>query len=66
VPQPDTDTNHDPHEGPRRACAAQDQKGAFFHQGGDVTEPKQQFTDGHKPAGPPYFDGGFEGSCAQD
>jgi hypothetical protein len=73
IPQPDTTTNQDPHEGPRRACAAQDQKGAFFdlngqveHGGhGYVTEPKQQFTDGHKPAGPPYFDGGFNGSCAQ-
>jgi hypothetical protein len=66
VPQPDTDTNHDPHEGPRRACAAQDQKSAFFHKHhGYVTLPKQEFTNGHKPAGPPYFDGGFKGSCAQ-
>lgn len=67
VPQPDTDTNHDPHEGPRRACAAQDQKGAFFHaHHGYVTAPKQEFTDGHKPAGPPYFDGGWNGVCSLD
>ncbi|HVS68508.1 MAG TPA: hypothetical protein VHE56_08160 [Mycobacteriales bacterium] len=65
VPQPDTATNHDPHEGPRRACAAQDQKGAFFHvKHGYVTAPKQQFTNGHKPAGPPYFDGNFNGVCS--
>ncbi|HWC34664.1 MAG TPA: hypothetical protein VG650_07530 [Mycobacteriales bacterium] len=65
IPQPDTATNHDPHEGPRRACAAQDQKGAFFHRHhGYVTAPKQQFTDGHKPAGPPYFDGGWNGVCS--
>jgi hypothetical protein len=64
VPQPDTSTNQDPHEGPRRACVAQDQKGAFFHVHGLVTEPKQQFTDAHKPAGPPYFDGGWNGTCA--
>ncbi|HVV74466.1 MAG TPA: hypothetical protein VHC43_00400 [Mycobacteriales bacterium] len=65
IPQPDTATNHDPHEGPRRACAAQDQKGAFFHvHHGYVTEPKQQFTNGHKPVGPPYFDGNFNGVCS--
>jgi hypothetical protein len=65
VPQPDTDTNHDPHEGPRRACAAQDQKSAFLHKHhGYVTAPKQTFTDGHKPAGPPYFDGNFNGVCS--
>jgi hypothetical protein len=64
IPQPDTATNHDPHEGPRRTCAAQDQKSAFFNEHGDVTEPKQQFTDGHKPAGPPYFSGGWNGACA--
>jgi hypothetical protein len=66
IPQPDTNTNQDPHEGPRRACAAQDQKGAFFHSDGKVTEPKQTFTNGRKPAGPPYFDGGWNSSCAQD
>ncbi|MGN6472179.1 MAG: hypothetical protein ACTHK4_00840, partial [Mycobacteriales bacterium] len=65
IPQPDTATSQDPHEGPRRACAAQDQKGAFFHRKhGYVTEPKQQFTNGHKPVGPPYFDGGWNGACA--
>ncbi len=65
VPPPDTATNQDPHEGPRRACAAQDQKGAFFHlRHGYVTAPKQQFTNGHKPVGPPYFDGGWNGVCA--
>jgi hypothetical protein len=66
IPQPDTETNHDPHEGPRRACAAQDQKSAFFHKHrGYVTAPKQTFTTGHKPAGPPYFDGNFKGVCSQ-
>ncbi|HWA67826.1 MAG TPA: hypothetical protein VG899_15800 [Mycobacteriales bacterium] len=66
VPQPDTTTNQDPHEGPRRACAAQDQKGAFFHLGGKVTEPKQSFTDARKPVGPPYFDGGWNSVCSLD
>jgi hypothetical protein len=30
-----------------------------------VTAPKQTFTTGHKPAGPPYFDGNFKGVCSQ-
>ena len=52
VPQPDTETNHDPHEGPRRACAAQDQKSSFFHKHhGYVTAPKQTFTDGESRPG---------------
>ncbi len=65
IPLPDTATNHDPHEGPRRACAAQEQKSNFFHRHhGYVTAPKQTFTNGHKPAGPPYFDGNFNGVCS--
>jgi hypothetical protein len=30
-----------------------------------VTAPKQTFTDGRKPAGPPYFDGNFNAVCSQ-
>jgi hypothetical protein len=64
VPPPDTATNRDPHESPRRSCAAQDQKGAFFEPGGEVTEPLQQLTAGGTIAGPPYFGGGWQGTCA--
>ena len=53
-------TGQDPHEAPRRACAAQDQKDAFLAIGGMVTEPSQ--PDG--PAPPPYFAGGWQGTCA--
>ena len=71
VTQPDTKTNKDPHEGPRRSCAAQDQKGAFFDLAGQVTgydgfvtAPPQQLTSAGSLAGPPYFDGGWQGTCA--
>jgi hypothetical protein len=71
VPPPDTATNQDPHEGPRRSCAAQDQKGTFFDLNGlitglhgYVTEPAQQLSAGGQLAGPPYFAGGWNGTCA--
>jgi hypothetical protein len=71
VPPPDTAKNQDPHEGPRRSCAAQDQKGAFFDVNGlvtgvdgYVTDPPQQLTAGGEVAGPPYFAGGWNGTCA--
>ena len=64
VPPPDTATNRDPHESPRRSCAAQDQKGAFFHLDGLVTDPVQQLAGGATLAGPPYFAGGWQGTCA--
>ena len=71
VPPPDTSNNQDPHEGPRRSCAAQDQKGAFFDlngiitgNGGSVTDPAQQLTAGGQLVGPPYFAGGWNGTCA--
>ena len=45
----------DPHEAPRRACLAQQQKSAFLSVGGLITDP----------GGPgPYFSGGWNGSCA--
>jgi hypothetical protein len=72
VPPPDTSSNQDPHEGPRRACAAQDQKGAFFDLNGQitgvdgyVTDPAQQLTGGGQLAGPPYFAGGWNLTCAR-
>ena len=72
VPPPDTSKNQDPHEGPRRSCAAQDQKGAFFDLngqltgvGGYVADPAQQLTAGGQLAGPPYFAGGWNGTCAR-
>jgi hypothetical protein len=71
VPPPDTAKNQDPHEGPRRSCAAQDQKGAFFDvnglitgMDGYVTDPVQQLSAGGQLAGPPYFAGGWNGTCA--
>ena len=64
VPPPDTATNVDPHESPRRTCAAQDQKGAFFNLNGLVTDPPQQLAGGGSLAGPPYFGGGWQGTCA--
>jgi len=84
---PNTSANLDPHEAPRRTCAAQDMKGAFFDvdgqidgladgAGGLVTDPPQQLT-GFVPDyaggslagsgtlfGPPYFSGGWQGTCA--
>jgi hypothetical protein len=50
----------DPHEAPRRACAGQQQKSDFLTVGGMVTEPLQ--PDG--PVPPPYFSGGWQGTCA--
>ncbi len=71
VPQPDTTLNEDPHEAPRRTCAAQDQKGAFFDIDGAVTGldgyvtvPPQRLSDGSTLSGPPYFSGGWHGTCA--
>jgi len=71
VPPPDTSRNQDPHEAPRRTCAAQDQKGAFFDVDGRVTgydgyvtDPVQRLADGNVLAGPPYFSGGWQGTCA--
>jgi hypothetical protein len=71
VPPPDTAKNQDPHEAPRRSCAAQDQKGAFFDLNGlitgvdgYVTDPAQQLRTGGQLAGPPYFAGGWNGTCA--
>lgn len=53
-------SGNDPHEAPRRACAAQQQKSNFLSVGGLVTEPPQ--PDGPAPA--PYFSGGWQGTCA--
>ena len=53
-------TGGDPHEAPRRACAAQQQKSDFLSAAGQVTEPLQ--PDGPPP--PPYFSGGWQGTCA--
>lgn len=83
VPSPDTSANLDPHEAPRRTCAAQDMKGSFFDTyglitgvDGYVTDPPQQLTGfvadysgqalvgSGTPAGPPYFSGGWQGTCA--
>lgn len=68
---PDTTSNNDPHEYPRRTCAAQDQKGAFFDvnglvtgAAGYVTDPPQQLSSGGILAGPPYFSGGWRGTCS--
>ncbi len=52
VPPPDTRANLDPHEAPRRTCAAQDMKGTYFDvngaqygiAGGLVTDPAQMLT----------------------
>jgi hypothetical protein len=72
VPSPDTASNNDPHEYPRRACAAQDQKGSFFDTNGTVTgldgyvtAPVQPLSSGGTLAGPPYFAGGWQGTCSQ-
>ena len=71
VPPPDTSSNGDPHQYPRRACSAQDQKGAFFDITGEVTglkgyvtAPPQQLTAGGTLQGPPYFSGGWQGTCS--
>jgi hypothetical protein len=71
VPSPDQSANGDPHEYPRRSCAAQDQKGAFFDISGAVTglpgyvtAPPQQLAGGGTLPGPPYFAGGWQGTCS--
>jgi hypothetical protein len=65
-PEPPADvpnlTGGDPHEAPRRACAAQQMKSAFLAVGGAVTEPAQP----NGPTPPPYFSGGWQGTCALD
>jgi hypothetical protein len=48
-------SGNDPHEAPRRTCAAQDQKDVFLAVNGVVTAP---------PPGAPYRSGGWQGSCA--
>lgn len=53
-------TGGDPHEAPRRACAAQQQKSDFLATGGAVTEPPQP----NGPAPPPYFSGGWQQTCS--
>ena len=53
-------TGGDPHEAPRRTCAAQQQKADFLATGGVVTEPPQPGG----PAPPPYFSGGWQHTCA--
>ncbi|HVA08765.1 MAG TPA: hypothetical protein VNG12_18685, partial [Acidimicrobiales bacterium] len=70
VPPPDTPANRDPHEASRRSCAAQDQMGAFFDIAGSVTgvngyvfAPVQQLANGGHLNGPPYFAGGWYGTC---
>lgn len=67
VDPPDTATNQDPHEAPRRALSAQDQKGAFFDLNGEitgydgyVTDPAQPLVGGGSLLGPPYFAGGWQ------
>ena len=52
-------TGNDPHESPRRTCAGQVMKSAFLTVGGMVIEAPQ--PDG--PAPPPYFGGGWQGTC---
>ena len=63
-PEPASDapnyTGGDPHEAPRRTCAAQQQKSDFMWATGEVTEPLQ--PDGPPP--PPYFSGGWQQTCA--
>ena len=63
-PPPPSDTPNltggDPHEAPRRTCAAQQQKSDFLSVGGLVTEPPQPGG----PAPPPYLSGGWQGTCA--
>jgi hypothetical protein len=63
VPSPDTTKNQDPHEGPRRACAAQGIKSNFFELGGLVWELPQKLTNGGMIDRPPYFDTGWHGTC---
>ncbi|HUE59901.1 MAG TPA: hypothetical protein VMO88_09990 [Acidimicrobiales bacterium] len=53
-------TGGDPHEAPRRACAAQEQKSDFLSVTGAVTEPPQP----NGPFPPPYFSGGWQGTCS--
>lgn len=74
VPPPDTRANLDPHEAPRRTCAAQDMKGIFFDVndaiarnlglGGRVFDVVQELSGGGTLAGPPYFSGGWQSACA--
>lgn len=52
-------TGGDPHEAPRRSCAAQDQKSHFLDAGGLVTLVAQA-----PPSPPPYLSGGWQGTCA--
>ena len=63
-PAPPSDTpnytGNDPHEAPRRTCAAQQQKSDFLSATGEVTEPPQPGG----PPPPPYFSGGWQGTCA--
>jgi hypothetical protein len=63
-PSPPSDvpnrSGDDPHEAPRRSCAAQQQKADFLSLGGEVTEPPQP----NGPSPPPYFSGGWQGTCA--
>ncbi|MBV8234077.1 MAG: hypothetical protein JO075_00105, partial [Acidimicrobiia bacterium] len=64
-PPPPSDTPNrtggDPHEAPRRACAGQQQKANFLSVvDGLVTEPDQP----NGPVAPPYFSGGWMGTCA--
>ncbi|HVA73311.1 MAG TPA: hypothetical protein VNF71_01935 [Acidimicrobiales bacterium] len=54
-------TGGDPHEAPRRACAAQEQKSDFMAADGLVTLVAQP-PSGLAP--PPYFSGGWQGTCA--
>ncbi|MGH9028433.1 MAG: hypothetical protein ACRDV4_02310, partial [Acidimicrobiales bacterium] len=48
VPPPDTSANLDPHEAPRRTCAAQDMKGTFFDTYGQITGRDGYVTDPHQ------------------
>lgn len=51
-------TGGDPHEAPRRSCAAQEQKSDFMASGGLVTQVVQ--ANGQAQ---PYFSGGWQGTC---
>lgn len=71
VPPAETPANGDPHEYPRRTCTGQDQKGAFFDVNGEVTgldgyvtAPPQPLSSGGTLPGPPYFSGGWWGTCS--
>ena len=52
-------TGGDPHEAPRRSCAAQEQKSDFLQAGGLVTQVIQA-----NGLSQPYFSGGWQGTCA--